>query len=143
MGKWIVGRINIFAITLLISVSCLGAFWVKTALASDRKNSLYAPQQDLVVSQFYSCWNPPAGARNALELAVVIHAEFNTDGNLIKAEIADEDRSRYNSDTYFSAAVDAVLRAVSECSPLKNLPPENYDSWHYAELRFDPREMLQ
>ncbi len=50
--------------------------------------------------------------------------------------------SRYNSDSFFRAAADSALRAVHECSPLKNLPPEKYDTWHYMELNFDPKDML-
>ncbi len=100
-------------------------------------------EKDAIMGQLAKCWNPPAGAKNAHELVVVINAEFNSDGSFIKAEIASESRGRYNSDPFFQAAADAALRAVRQCSPLKNLSPEKYNAWGSMELHFDPREMLQ
>ncbi len=100
-------------------------------------------EKDAIMGQLAKCWNPPAGAKNAHELVVVINAEFNVDGSYVKAEIADESMSRYNSDSFFRSAADAALRAVRQCSPLKNLSPEKYTTWGSMELHFDPREMLQ
>lgn len=109
----------------------------------DPSQNMSISEKDAIMGQLARCWNPPAGAKNAHELVVVIDAEFNNDGSYIKAEIADESRSRYNSDSFFRAAADAALRAVRQCSPLKNLPPGKYDTWRAMELHFDPREMLQ
>lgn len=121
----------------------------KTASSPKAISNRYDPSQqmsisekDAIMGQLARCWNPPAGARNAHELVVVIDAEFNSDGSYLRADIASESRGRYNSDGFFRAAADSALRAVRQCSPLK-LPPEKYDTWKIMELHFDPREMLQ
>jgi hypothetical protein len=109
----------------------------------DSSKPMSLSEKDAIMGQLAKCWNAPAGAKNAQDLIVVINAEFNTDGSYINAEIASESRSRYNSYSFFRAAADAALRAVRQCSPLKNLPPDKYGTWKSMELHFDPREMLQ
>lgn len=109
----------------------------------DPSQQMSISEKDAIMAQLAQCWNPPAGAKNAHELVVVIDAEFNSDGSYIRADIASESRSRYNSDTFFRAAADAALRAVKQCSPLKNLSTEKYETWKSMELHFDPRQMLQ
>ncbi len=109
----------------------------------DPTQAMSISEKNAIMSQLAHCWNPPAGAKNAQELVVVVDAEFNSDGSYVRAELADESKSRYNSDTFFRAAADSALRAVRQCSPLKNLPPEKYETWRVMELHFDPREMLQ
>ena len=99
-------------------------------------------EKDAIMSQLAKCWSPPAGAKNAQNLVVVIDAEFNADGGYIKAEIASESKVRYNSDPFYRTAAESALRAVRQCSPLKNLPPEKYDSWKSMELHFDPSFLL-
>lgn len=110
----------------------------------DPSQQMSISEKDAIMGQLAKCWNPPAGAKNAHELVVVIDAEFNQDGGYIRADIASESRSRYNSDSFYRAAADAALRAVRQCgNPLKNLDPAKYDTWKSMELHFDPREMLQ
>lgn len=99
-------------------------------------------EKDAIMSQLAHCWSPPAGAKNAKDLVVVVNAEFSADGSYIKSEIAAESRSRYASDSFFRSAADAALRAVRQCSPLKNLPPEKYENWKTMDLYFDPQYML-
>jgi outer membrane biosynthesis protein TonB len=101
-------------------------------------------EKDAIMSQISKCWSPPAGAKDAKNLAVVIKAEFNVDGSLIKAEIADESKGRYNSDPFFRTAAEAALRAVRhpDCTPLKNLPQDKYGTWKSMELNFDPQFFL-
>lgn len=99
-------------------------------------------ERDLIMSQLAKCWSVPAGAKDAQNLVVVIDAEYNSDGSYIKVALSSDSQARYNSDTFFRAAADSALRAVKECSPLKNLPPEKYNSWRVMELRFDPKYML-
>ncbi|MEZ5691246.1 MAG: hypothetical protein R3D71_06245 [Rickettsiales bacterium] len=109
----------------------------------DPSKDLSISQKDNIMSQIAPCWNPPSGAKDAHELIIVIDAEFDSNGNNLQATIANESRGRYNSDNFFRAAADAALRAVRMCGrPLKNLPPEKYDTWKFMKLRFDPREML-
>ena len=43
---------------------------------------------------------------------------------------------------FFRAAADSARRAVQECSPLKNLSPEKYQTWRDMEMTFNPKDML-
>lgn len=117
----------------------------KTAFSTKYDPSLpmSLSEKDAIMSQIAKCWNVPAGARNAHELVILVNAEFNRDGSYIKVELARESMNRYRRDTFFRAAADAAIRAVKQCSPLKNLPPEKYGTWRSLELRFDPKAMLQ
>lgn len=99
-------------------------------------------EKDAVMSQIAKCWNVLAGAKDAENLVIIIDAEYNTDGSLIKANLSKESQSRAASDSYFRAAADSALRAVLECTPIKGLPPEKYHTWHLMELAFDPKFML-
>jgi len=108
----------------------------------DPNQAMSMSEKDAIMSQLAKCWTPPAGAKDAQNLVVVINADFSVDGGYVKAEIAAESRSRYNSDSFYRSAAESALRAIRQCSPLKNLPPEKYDTWKSMELHFDPREML-
>jgi outer membrane biosynthesis protein TonB len=99
-------------------------------------------EKDAIRSQFAKCWNVPAGARNAHELIVPLHIEVAMDGSVMKVELASDAKAKYSSDTFYRAAADSAIRAVHQCSPLKNLPPEKYGTWKEMELVFDPKEML-
>ncbi|MDE3060409.1 MAG: hypothetical protein KGJ06_05310 [Pseudomonadota bacterium] len=99
-------------------------------------------EKDAIRSQIAHCWVPPIGAKDAQDLVVMLHLELSQDGTVTKVELANGSAGRYNSDSFFRAAADSAMRAVRECSPLKNLPPEKYQTWHDMELTFDPKEML-
>lgn len=99
-------------------------------------------EKDTIRSQFLVCWTMPAGAKDAHTLAVRVKVTLNQDGSVLAAEIASDQMGRYSSDSFFRAAADSALRAVHKCSPLKNLPPEKYGSWHEMELNFDPQDAL-
>lgn len=99
-------------------------------------------EKDAIMSQLARCWNVPAGAKDAQNLVVVLNAEYNVDGSYIRVELARESMLRYSTDSFFRAAADAAIRAVKECSPLKDLPPQKYNTWRVMELRFDPQFML-
>lgn len=99
-------------------------------------------EKDAIVSQIQKCWNVPAGAKDAQNLAVLIDVEYGPDGSFIKAEIGRASQGRYNSDTFYRAAADSAIRAAQRCSPLTGLDPSKYDGWHYMELNFDPKMML-
>ena len=99
-------------------------------------------ERDAIMSQLAKCWTVPAGAKDAQNLVITIDAEYSNDGSYIRVALAPESLSRYNSDSFFRAAADSAIRAVKECSPLRNLPPEKYETWRSMELRFDPKFML-
>jgi outer membrane biosynthesis protein TonB len=116
---------------------------VKKAVADDYNPSLpmSMTEIDAIRSQFIQCWNIPAGARNAYELKVVLDVRLRANGNVISAELAKE-TGRYYNDGFFRAAVDSAIRAVYRCSPIKNLPPNKYETWKYLQMTFDPKDML-
>jgi hypothetical protein len=99
-------------------------------------------EKDAIRGQIAKCWNVPAGAKDAQDLIVVLDLELAQDGTVIKVELANESKGRYSRDTFFRAAADSAIRAVHQCSPLKDLPPDKYSTWHEMELTFDPKEML-
>ncbi len=98
-------------------------------------------EKDAIMSQFAKCWSPPIGAKDAANLVVLLNAKYAPNGAVIKVELADESRARYNSDSFFRSAAESAIRAVKQCTPLVNLPA-NYNIWHYMELKFDPKNML-
>lgn len=99
-------------------------------------------EKDAIMSQIAKCWTVPAGAKDAQNLVITLNAEYNVDGSLVRVEIAGTDKLRAAADSFFRSAADSAVRAVKQCSPLKDLPPGKYDTWHFMELRFDPKYML-
>jgi outer membrane biosynthesis protein TonB len=95
---------------------------------------------DAIRQQLAQCWNIPAGARDAENLAVQIRVNLNPDGSVARAEILDT--ARMASDTFYRTAAESAYRAVLQCSPLQQLPVKKYNSWKIVTLNFDPREML-
>jgi outer membrane biosynthesis protein TonB len=95
---------------------------------------------DAIRQQMAKCWNVPAGARDAQNLAVEIRVMLNPDGSVARAEIVDT--ARMASDTFYRTAAESAYRAVLQCSPLQQLPVKKYNSWKVVTLNFDPREML-
>lgn len=116
-----------------------------TKSLSDQYNPslpLSISEKDAIRSQIAKCWNVPAGARNAHELIVVLQIQLEKDGSVIKVALANESKARYSRDTFFRAAADSAMRAIRQCSPIKNLSPEKYQTWRDMELTFNPKEML-
>lgn len=108
----------------------------------DDSMPLSISEKDMIRSQFVPCWSMPAGAKDAHTLAARVKVKLQPDGTVLEAVLADDLRGRYQSDPFFRAAADSAIRAVHRCSPLKNLPPEKYNSWRAMEINFDPGEML-
>lgn len=99
-------------------------------------------ETDAIRSQFIPCWRMPIGAKDPASLAARVHITLQADGTVLTAELTSDQRSRYAGDPFFRAAADAALRAVHQCSPLKNLPPEKYNSWRDMELNFNPADLM-
>ncbi len=114
----------------------------KSDYAYDDSLPLSLSEKDAVRNQFYACWSPPVGAKNAQDLAVNIRIKLARSGHVEEALVDPKHKSRYGSDSFFRTAVDAATRAVWKCSPLKNLPADKYGSWSEIEINFDPSEML-
>lgn len=105
---------------------------------SDR---LSVSELDAFRRQIEPCWNVPAGAEYAENLAVEVRVVMRRDMTVQDAGVLD--KARYNRDSTFRAAADSALRALRNprCSPLK-LPPDKYNEWKTIVINFDPREML-
>ena len=104
-------------------------------------DQLTISELDAFKYQLEPCWNVPAGAKFAENLAVEIRVSMNRDGTVNKSSVLD--RGRYNRDSAFRAAADSALRALRNprCSPLK-LPSEKYEQWKSIVINFDPQQML-
>lgn len=107
----------------------------------DNSLPLSLSEKDAIRNQLQHCWSVPAGAKDAQNLIVDLHITVGQDGAVNNVELA-KDTSRYNSDSFFRAAADSAMRAVRECSPLKNLPADKYGSWSDMDLTFDPKDAL-
>ena len=92
-----------------------------------------------VRTQFESCWNIPAGARDAENLTPEFRVQMRRDGTVASTQLLNPDRM---SDPFFQAAAESANRALlnPQCQPLK-LPPEKYDQWQSFTITFDPKDM--
>ncbi|MBE8220024.1 MAG: cell envelope integrity protein TolA [Alphaproteobacteria bacterium] len=90
-------------------------------------------------AQMQKCWSPPAGARDANSLVVVVRLSLDQQGRLLrKPRVINRERLQ---DPYFVAAAESVLRAIGRCQPF-TMPPDKYAAWRDLELTFDPSKML-
>ncbi len=96
--------------------------------------------KDYIAAQFRRCWNFDVGARDAGTLVVRVHVLLNSDGSVVRADIADD--PRYYSDSFYRSAADSARRAVYACAPIK-LPPGKYDALKDLVLNFDPRDAVR
>jgi outer membrane biosynthesis protein TonB len=96
---------------------------------------------DAIRQQFMRCWNIPAGARDAHALSILLNVRLSRAGAVLSVELA-ENTGRYYNDSFFRAAADSAMRAVRRCSPLRDLPPQKYESWKYLQINFDPHDVL-
>jgi hypothetical protein len=108
----------------------------------DESMPLSLSEKDAIRNQIAKCWNVPAGAKDAQDLVVTLHLQLQPTGELVSVALADASQARYGSDSFFRAAADSAMRAVRQCSPLKDLPAEKYDTWKDMELTFNPKDML-
>jgi hypothetical protein len=99
-------------------------------------------EKDAIRSQIAHCWSVPAGVKNAQNLVVTLRMQVAQDGTITRVELSG-DKGRADTDPAFRAAAESARRAVQQCSPLKNLSPEKYETWRDMELTFDPKDMLQ
>ena len=96
--------------------------------------------KDSIRQQVESCWNPPAGNKNAASLQILLKISFKQDGSVANVKVIDN--LRYSSDEMYKVAADAAVRAVHKASPLRNLPIDQYSIWQDLEFNFDPSEIL-
>jgi colicin import membrane protein len=94
---------------------------------------------DALRARIQECWNPPAGAADARDLAVLVRIQFNQDGSL-----AGEPRliTRVSAG-YQQIAAESAIRAVRRCAPYTFMPAAKYESWKDVEVNFDPRDLFR
>lgn len=96
--------------------------------------------KDSIKKQIEQCWNPPAGNKDAAQLNVLLHISFKQDGTVANVRIIDN--TRYIGDELYQVAADAAVRAVYKCSPLQDLPIDQYSMWKNLEFNFDPSDLI-
>ncbi|MCT4634820.1 MAG: hypothetical protein N4A31_01050 [Rickettsiales bacterium] len=104
------------------------------------EESLSLSVKDSIKKQIESCWNPPAGNKHAARLKVLLNISFKQDGEVANVRIIDN--NKYAKDDLYRAAADAAMRAVYKCSPLRDLPADQYKIWQNLEFYFDPSELI-
>ncbi len=128
--------------------------FLDTAEALKKRDSAprdYDPSAPVTISQidairrhFEKCWNIPAGARDAEDLAVQIRVAMAPDATVQRAEIVPD--SRLLTDGFYRAAAESALRAVlhPRCHSLKDigLRPEQFDQWRDMVITFNPKQMI-
>ncbi len=97
--------------------------------------------RDSISNQVYKCWNVPAGALNADKLVILVRVQYGEDGAARTVELAPESKAKL-SDPFYRAAADSAMRAVRQCSPLKDMPKDGYHIWQDVEINFNPKDML-
>ena len=100
--------------------------------------ALSADLVDALRQKVESCWNVPAGVRDAEGLRVRIRFQMSPDGLVTGGpEVLNA-----MAHPAFDAAARSAVRAVLACQPYDFLPPEKYEAWKDIILNFDPSRML-
>ncbi len=93
-----------------------------------------------IIQQISTCWSMPAGAKDSENLIVNFKVWLTPDGTVRRVQPTDN--ARLSNNSYLRSASESAERAIIDCSPLRGLPQEKYDSWKELELKFDPKEMI-
>ncbi len=100
--------------------------------------ALSADLVDALRQKVESCWNVPAGVRDAEGLRVRIRFQMSPEGLVTGGpEVLNA-----MAHPAFDAAARSAVRAVLACQPYDFLPPERYEAWKDIILNFDPSRML-
>jgi len=93
---------------------------------------------DALRRRLSECWNPPAGARDAGQLKVVLRVLFKPD-----ATVATPPQLVAGTPSNFGPAMaESAKRAILSCQPFTMLRADHYQLWKDIEITFDPREMF-
>ena len=86
-----------------------------------------------------SCWRLPAvWDNNPAQFTVVIRFELNQNGSVRGIPLVLE----APSGPYAQVARETALRAIFDCAPYVQLPPEKYDEWREITVTFNPVDMF-
>ncbi len=99
---------------------------------------LSADLVDALRQKIESCWNIPAGVRDAEGLRVRLRFQMGRNGEVTGGpEVLNA-----LAHPAFRAAAASAVRAVLACQPYDFLPVEKYEAWKDVILNFDPGRML-
>jgi colicin import membrane protein len=103
-----------------------------------RAAQLSQSEIDALRKRLGECWNPPAGARDAGQLKVVLRVLFKPD-----ATVATPPQLVAGTASPFGPAMaESAKRAILSCQPFTMLRADTYQLWKDIEITFDPREMF-
>jgi outer membrane biosynthesis protein TonB len=103
-----------------------------------RAASLSQSEIDALRKRLGECWNPPAGARDAGQIKVVLRVLFKPD-----ATVATPPQLVAGTPSQFGPAMaESAKRAILTCQPFTMLRADHYQLWKDIEITFDPREMF-
>ncbi|AHX11801.1 hypothetical protein NHE_0882 [Neorickettsia helminthoeca str. Oregon] len=91
-------------------------------------------------SRFINCWRVPIAAMDVDNVIVTVNMRLGQGGELISAEIVDDEK--YNENPFMRVLADSALRAVYLCTPMENLPKDQFEAWRDMQLRFNVADML-
>lgn len=100
---------------------------------------LSASELDALRRQVASCWNVPAGARDANDLVVDVHVEMDPQGQVALAKVVGGNQGH----PYFKAGSESAVRALNNprCKQLK-IPPHRRAEMQSFTFRFNPKYMF-
>jgi outer membrane biosynthesis protein TonB len=103
-----------------------------------RAAQLSQSEIDALRKRLGECWNPPAGARDAGQLKVVLRVLFKPD-----ATVATPPQLVAGTPSPFGPAMaESAKRAILSCQPFTMLRADTYQLSKDIEITFDPREMF-
>ncbi|MHA1560281.1 MAG: hypothetical protein ACTSWI_06375 [Alphaproteobacteria bacterium] len=86
-----------------------------------------------------SCWRLPAvWDNNPAQFTVVIRFELNQNGSVRGIPLV----LQAPNGPYAQVARETALRAIFDCAPYVQLPPEKYDEWREITVTFNPVDMF-
>ncbi len=106
-----------------------------TVLSADKASMLAS----LMKNNVRRCWNINAGLEGAAKLVVKLEVKLNPAGQLV----GEPRVTNSGNGAQFEDAVNSARRAVIDCQPYTNLPPELYaGGWEFMLLILDPAKMF-
>lgn len=85
------------------------------------------------------CWNINSGMEGASRLVIKAQVKLTQDGRLVGEPMI----VNTGSGPQFEDAANSAKRALIDCQPYTNLPPELYaGGWDFMALTFDPSKMF-
>ena len=92
-------------------------------------------------SKLISCWKiPPLIGIETNKVYVILRISLNESGTVSSIKIVNG--QQYVDNKFFNVIAESSIKAVQACSPVTNLPREQYSDWREIELIFDPSKFL-